>query len=149
MHCAELEVRLGEDKKPESLQARQKVVCERGIVGVTNGPSEKIYTRMECETLTANTHPTTHELFDLIAGGGVRVQQADGEARGERAVYTHSDQLLKLLGQSVIDRPEVIYTSSKGLDYNLTTKNVGGNYESIRFKSDSLKNLEESQKLPH
>ena len=68
---------------------------------------------MECETLTANTHPTTHELFDLIAGGGVRVQQADGEARGERAVYTHSDQLLKLLGQSVIDRPEVIYTSSK------------------------------------
>ena len=32
MHCAELEVRLGEDKKPESLQARQKVVCERGIV---------------------------------------------------------------------------------------------------------------------
>ncbi len=146
LRCGELEVRLAADRRhAESLQARHTVICERGTIGVTNGPAE--YTRMDSETLTARANPATGELVDLTAGGGVCVQQADGEVRGEKAVYTRADQVLKLIGQSVIDRPEAIYTSRQGLAWHIATKRVIGNYDSIRFKEEVLKRADELQKL--
>ena len=144
MRSAELEVRLAANKRTaESVQARQDVVCERGTIGVTNGPTDSIYTRMDADTLTARIDPATEELVDLVAGGGVRLKRSELTARGDKAVYTRADQLLKLLGQSVIDSPEAIYTSSQGLTWHIATEQVVGSYDSIRFKPAALKRAEE------
>jgi len=146
LRCAELEVRLSADKRhAESLQARRDVICERGTIGLTNGPAE--YTRMDSATLTANLNAASGELIDLVAGGGVKLQRADLTARGEKAVYTNADQLLKLLGQSVIENPEAIYTSSQGLTWHIATEQVVGSYDSIRFKPAALKRAEDLEKL--
>lgn len=149
MRCAELEVRLAANKRhAESIQARHQVICERGLVGVTNGPADTLYTRMESETLTAHIDPATEELVDLAAGGGVRLKRSELTAQGDKAVYTRADQLLKLLGQSVIDSPEAIYTSSQGLTWHIATEQVVGSYDSIRFKPTALKRAEELPTLP-
>lgn len=146
MRCSELEVRLTADKQDaESVQARKDVICERGTIGVTNGPAE--YTRMDSETLTANINPTTGELRDLVAGGGVQLQRTGLTARGEKAVYTPADALLKLLGQSVIDSPEATYTSSQGIGWHIAKEEVVGSFDKVSFKPTGLKSLEESQKL--
>jgi len=146
MTSAELEVRIAPDRKHvEAVQARQNVVCEKGVAGVTNGPEQRIYSRLECETLTANTNPKTGELVDLIANGKVRVLQAETEATGEQAVFKQASQTLQLIGQSMIDRPEATYTSSKGMSYNLGTGGAVGGYDRIKLKPAVLK---ESDKLP-
>lgn len=146
MRCGELEVRLTADKRhAESVQARQDVICERGTIGVTNGPAE--YTRMDSETLTANANPTSGELIDLVAGGGVKLQRTALTARGEQAVYTPAQSLLKLMGQSVIDSPEATYTSSQGIGWHIAKEEVVGSFDKVSFKPTALKSLEESQKL--
>lgn len=148
MHCEELEFRLAADKqRAESLQARGNVVCERGIVGMTNGPAASLYSRMDSETLTANISPSTGELVDLTAGGNVHLQREDLTARGEKAIYTRADQLLKLLGKAVIDSPDAIYTSSQSIVWSIATEQVIGSYDSIRFKPAALKRAEDSEKL--
>lgn len=149
IRCGELEVKLAADRKhAESLQARKEVVCERGTVGVTNGPAE--YARMDSETLTATANPKTGELTDLVAGGGVLFRQTDSEARGEQAVYTRADQVLKLIGQPAIKRPEGTYTSDRELTWdNVQRKVVGSNYRiNITGNAETLKQLKESEKLP-
>jgi lipopolysaccharide export system protein LptA len=149
MRCGELDIQLAvAGRRAESLQARQDVVCERGVIGVTNGPAEMIYTRMDCATLTANVSPVNGELVDLVAGGGVQLQRVALTARGEQAVYTRADQLLKLLGQSVIDSPEAVYKSRRGLSWHIATEQVVGSYDSVSFKPAALKRAEDSQKLP-
>ncbi len=147
MRCDELVIRLAADGRHESLQARQNVVCERGVIGVTDGPAERIYTRMDCETLTANADPSNGDLVDLTAGGGVELQRVGVTASGEKAVYTRADQLLKLLGKAVIETPEAIY-KGRALSYNIVTEQVGGNYDSVNFKPGPLQELEKSKKLP-
>lgn len=149
LQSEELEIRLAADKQhAESLQARGHVVCERGLAGVTNGPATAIYSRMDSETLTANVSPRTGELVNLVAGGSVHLQRVDLTARGEQAVYTRADQLLKLLGKSVIESPDAIYTSSQSIVWSIATEQVIGSYDSIRFKPAALKRVEESEKLP-
>jgi lipopolysaccharide export system protein LptA len=148
MRCGELEVRIAADgRQAESLQARQNVVCERGVIGVTNGPAERIYTRMDCETLTANANPASGDLEDLVAGGGVQLQRVGVTANGDKAVYTRADQLLKLLGNAVVESPEMIY-KGRVLTYNIVTEQVVGNYDSVRSNPGFLNELEKSKKLP-
>jgi lipopolysaccharide export system protein LptA len=143
MRCDELEIRIAADgQHAESLQARHNVVCERGVIGVTDGPDEKIYTRMDCATLTANANPK-----ELVAGGGVRLQRVGILANGEQAVYTRADQLLKLLGNAVVESPEMIY-KGRVLTYNIVTEQVVGNYDSVRSNPGFLNELEKSKKLP-
>lgn len=147
MRCAELEVRLDADKRnAESLQARREVICERGIIGVTNGPAE--YTRMDCETLTANRHPATGDLIDLVAGGGVQLQRPTLTARGEKAVYTPADSLLRLLGKSVIDSSAATYTSSQGIGWHIATEEVVGSFDKVSFKPAALPQAEKLLTLP-
>jgi len=147
LRCGELEIRLAATKKhAESLQARQDVVCERGTVGVTNGPAE--YARLDSHTLTANANPATGDLRELVANGDVRFQQTDSEACGERAVYTAADQVLKLIGQPTIKRPEGTYTSERELVWdNLRRKVLGEDYK-IVINPETLKRAGELEKLP-
>jgi lipopolysaccharide export system protein LptA len=151
MTCGEMEILIAADRRHvKRIQARQDVVCERGYVGVTNGLPEHIYSRMESETLTANAQPATGELIDLVAGGGVRVWQAETQATGEAAVFTRATQDLKLQGQSVIDRPEARYTSRQGMTYNLGTGGAVGGYERIELKAAALKEVENLETIrPH
>lgn len=147
MRCGELEIRIAPDQRhAESLQARQDVVCEQGIIGVTNGPSE--YARMDSKTLTALADPATGDMAQLVAGGGVRFQQTDTEARGAQAVYTRADQLLKLIGQPTIKRPEVTYSSDHELTWDTARRTVIGSGYRILFNPEALKQATESKKLP-
>ncbi|MGC3961226.1 MAG: LptA/OstA family protein [Verrucomicrobiota bacterium] len=83
MRADEIEVLLAADQKhAESLQARKNVVCERGTVGVTNGPAE--YSRLECATLTAHLDPATSEFVNLVADGGVDLRQPTRWSRGPK-----------------------------------------------------------------
>ncbi len=151
MRCDELEVRIAADgKHAESLQARHNVICERGTAGVTHGASEQLYTRLECETLTANADPRSGDLVNLIASGGVRFGHADVLAQGERAIYTQIDQLLKLQGRATIENPQAVY-SGRELVYNVATEQISGNYDSIRTKpgvlpeADKLLNIKRNE----
>lgn len=149
LKCDELEVRLAANRRhAEAVQARGEIVCERGRVGVTNGTSAEVYTRMTSKTLTARTDGATGNLIELVADGGVQLDRSDLVAQGERAVFTQADQLLKLLGQSVIENTQAIYKSSQGLAWHIATEQVVGTYDSIRFKPEALKRVEQSPTLP-
>jgi lipopolysaccharide export system protein LptA len=145
LRAAELFVNLTTQRRWESVQARQDVVCERGAVGVTNGPAQ--YTRMDCESLTALANPTTGDLTQLVADGGVRVIQTGSLARGAKAVYTHGDQVLKLIGSPVIEMPEGTYRSEKELIWDNAGQVVTGSDFTITPNPALLKRAEESEKL--
>jgi len=148
MRARELEILLAADKRhPESLQARDNVVCERGTIGVTNGPAE--YSRMDCATLTAQADPATGELKQLIADGGVDLQQTLSRAQGRKAVYTHTDQLLRLIGSPRIERPEGVYTSEEDLKWDNALQKVSGKDFKIKYKlkPEDLKDAVKSEKL--
>src|SRR5690606_6812712 len=123
---------------------------ERGTAGVTHGASEQLYTRLECETPTANADPRSGDLVNLIASGGVRFGHADVPAQGERAIYTQIDQLLKLQGRATIENPQAVY-SGRELVYNVATEQISGNYDSIRTKpgvlpeADKLLNIKRNE----
>lgn len=146
LRANELVVKLtAEQRHAESVQARQQVVCERGTVGVTNGPAQ--YTRMDCASLTALTDPATDALIQLVADGGVRVTQTGSLATGAKAVYTHGDQVLKLIGSPVIERPEGTYRSEKELIWDNAGQVVTGSEFTITPNPALLKRVENSEKL--
>jgi lipopolysaccharide export system protein LptA len=149
--CGELEIRLTADgKRAESLQARENVVCENGRVGVITGPARATYTRLEAKTLTARTDVTTGELVDLTAAGGVDLVQAESRARGDQMVFTAANQVLRLIGQPSVQRPEGTYSSDRELIWDIAGQKVAGkDYKfDILLKPETLKQLEESKKLP-
>ena len=146
LRANELVVNLTTDQRhAESVQARQQVVCERGTVGVTNGPAE--YTRMDCASLSALTDPVTDSLIRLVADGGVRITMASSLATGAKAVYTHGDQVLKLIGSPVIERPEGTYRSEKELIWDNAGQVVTGSEFTITPNPALLKQAEKSEKL--
>jgi lipopolysaccharide export system protein LptA len=150
LQCEELEIQFAPDgKRPESLQARENVVVENGVPGVVTGAAETAYSRMESARLLARTNPQTGELVDLTAAGGVDLVQADTRARGDRMVFTAADQVLKLIGQPSVRRPEVTYSSDEELIWDIARQKViGSNYRiNVNPDAETLKRLEESQKL--
>lgn len=147
MRADEMEVMLAADQKhAESLQARQNVVCERGTVGVTNGPAE--YSRMDCATLTAHANPTTGDLVQLVADGGVDLRQPTRWAQGTKAIYTHADQVLRLLGQPKIDLPQGVYRSNQELIWDNLNQIVRGSDFKFIPNPALLKDVQQSEKLP-
>ena len=146
MRADEIEVLLAADQKhTESLQARKNVVCERGTVGVTNGPVE--YVRMDCATLTAYTDPATNALVQLVADGGVDLRQPNRRAQGSKAVYTHADQLLRLQGNPRIEAPEGVYTSTSELIWDIANQVVGGSNFKIVPSQELQDKAKTSEKL--
>lgn len=146
MRADEIEVLLAADQKhAESLQARKNVVCERGTVGVTNGPTE--YSRMECTTLTAYTDPATSELVRLVADGGVDLRQTTRWAKGAKAVFTHTDQILRLQGNPRIEVPEGVYTSTSELIWDNANQVVRGSNFKIVPSQEFQDKAKDSEKL--
>jgi lipopolysaccharide export system protein LptA len=151
LSCSILEIRLAaHGKRAESLQARDNVVVENGRVGVITGPARATYTRLETKTLTARTDVTTGELVDLTAAGGVDLVQAESRARGDQMIFTAANQVLRLIGQPSVQRPEGTYSSERELIWdNARQKVAGSDYKfEILIKPETLKQLEESKKLP-
>lgn len=147
MRAQELEIRLAADQRhPAFLQARQNVICERGTIGVTNGPAE--YARMDCATLTAQADPATGELQQLSATGGVDFQQAASRAQGAQVVYTAADQILRLIGHPRIERPEGVYQSGDELIWDNANQTVRGSNARFTAAPALLKNLKGSEKFP-
>jgi lipopolysaccharide export system protein LptA len=145
LRCGELEVRLAADKKhAQSLQARDEVVCERGTIGVTNGPAE--YTRMDCATLTAHANPATGELVQLVADGGVDLRQTLSRAQSVQAVYTHANQVLRLIGSPRIERPDGVYRSDQELVWDNAHQVVRGSNFKITAPT-LLNDVKELEKL--
>ncbi|MCO5051660.1 MAG: hypothetical protein M9920_05100 [Verrucomicrobiae bacterium] len=147
MRAQELEIRLAADQRhTEFLQARQNVICERGTLGVTNGPAE--YARMDCATLTAQADPATGELLQLSATGGVDFQQTASRAQGAQVVYTAADQILRLIGHPRIELPEGVYQSEDELIWNNANQTVRGSNARFTAAPALLKNLKESERFP-
>ncbi len=142
----ELEVRIAKDgRHAESLQARKNVIYEQGIAGETNGANAHV--KMISDTLTATADTKTSELTELVAAGGVRLTQTDSVATGERAIYTRGDQVLKLLGNPQIKTADATFNSEQELIWdNAQKKAVSTNYK-ITVNPETLKRVEESQKL--
>jgi len=142
----ELEVRIAKDgRHAETLEARQNVVYEQGVAGVTNGANAHV--RMIAEKLLAKADPRTSDLTELIATGGVRLTQTDTVATGERAVYTRGDELLKLSGDPQIKTADATFNSERELVWDNARRTAVGSDYKITVNPETLKRVEESQKL--
>ncbi len=143
----ELEVHIAKDgRHAESLQARKNVIYEQGVAGVTNGANAHV--KMVSETLTASADAKTSELTELVAAGGVRLTQTDSVATGDRAIYTRGDQVLKLLGHPEIKTADATFNSEQELIWDNALKKAVGTGYKITVNPETLKRVEESQKLP-
>ncbi len=142
----ELEVYIAKDgRHAESLQARKNVIYEQGVAGETNGANAHV--KMVSETLAATADAKTSELTELVAAGGVRLTQTDSVATGERAIYTRGDQVLKLLGNPQIKTADATFNSEKELIWDNAQKKAMGSDYKITVNPETLKRVEESQKL--
>ena len=146
LSSGELDVHIATDHRhAESLEARDNVIYEQGVAGVTNGPDAHV--KMISKTLTANADPATSELTQLIAAGGVQLTQTDSVATGDRAIYTRGDQVLKLLGHPQIKTTDATFSAEQELIWdNAQKKAVSTDYK-IVINPETLKRVEESQKL--
>ncbi|MFO1511461.1 MAG: hypothetical protein U1F83_00865 [Verrucomicrobiota bacterium] len=130
----------------EAITATDNVAYEQGTTGVTNGPA--IYRKMTCRSLAAKTDPGSGEPAELVADGGVRIEQPGSEAKAEQAVYNRRTDILKLIGQPVIEMPQGTYTGTRELEWDNGRKTVIGSDYKITVKPEALKHASESQKLP-
>jgi len=143
----ELEVRFtAKGDRLDAITATNNVIYEQGTVGVTNGPA--IYRKLTCRSLTAKAEPATGEPTELVASGGVHLEQPGSEARAEQAVYNRTTDILKLLGQPVIEMPQGTYTGTRELEWDNGRRTVIGSDYRISVKPEFLKRAAESQKLP-
>ena len=145
----ELELRFSTNAQPtvEQLVARRNVIYEQGTPGVTNGPA--IFRRMTTRTLTAATHPATGQLAELVADGSVKLQEPGTEATGDRAVYVRASDSFKLTGKTVLETPQAIFTESPEVYWSQADKKFFAREPCvIKVKSEALKRLGESPKLP-
>ena len=146
LQADELEVFIAKDgRHAESLQARKNVIYEQGVGGETNGANA--YVKMVSDTLTATADAKTSELTELVAAGGVRLTQTDSVATGERAIYTSGDQVLKLLGNPQIKTTDATFNSEKELVWDNARKTAVGSGYKITVNPETLKRIEQSQKL--
>jgi len=146
----ELEVRFARDGgKLEAIIARENVVYEQGLAGVTNGPT--VYRRLTCGELAVRTDAATGEPQELVADHGVRVEQLGSVARAARLVYNRTAALVKLIGQPVVETPQGTFTGSQELEWNLKDSSVSGADYHITARPETLNRLKsaaESPKLP-
>jgi len=130
----------------EAITATDNVTYEQGTVGVTNGPAT--YRKLTSRSLAATTDPVSGEPTQLIAEGGVQIEQPGSEARAEQAVYNRKTDILKLIGRPVIEMPQGTYTGARELEWdNGRSILIGSDYK-ITVKPETLKRAAESQKLP-
>ena len=78
---------------------------------MTNGPA--VYRKLTSRSLAAKADPASGEPTELIADGGVRIEQPGSEGAGRQMVYNHSTQIFKLLGRPRIETPKAIFTSEQ------------------------------------
>jgi lipopolysaccharide export system protein LptA len=145
----ELELRFSTNARPsiERLEARRNVIYEQGMAGVTNGPAT--HRQMTARTLTADANPATGKLVELVADGGVKLEEPGTQATGDRAVYTSATDTFRLTGKTVLETPDMIITESPEVYWSRAEKKfvARGPYV-IKVKPGALKRAGESQKLP-
>ena len=83
----------------------------------------------------------------------MRIEQPGTVARSEQAVYNRKTDILKLIGQPVIEMPQGTYTSNRELEWDNGRHTVIGSDYKISIKPELinpevLKRAAESQKLP-
>lgn len=145
----ELELRFSTNSPPrvERLEARRNVIFEQGLPGVTNGPA--IYRRMTARTIAADADPATGKLGELVADGGVKLDEPGTQATGDRLVYTTATDTLKLTGNTVLETPDLIFTESPEVYWNRAEKKLVARVPCVmKTKPGGLKRIGESQKLP-
>jgi lipopolysaccharide assembly outer membrane protein LptD (OstA) len=116
---------------------------------VTNG--QAIYRRMSARTLTADADAgsETGRLREVVADGSVRIEEPGTLATGDRAVYTRATDTFKLTGQTILEKPEAIFTESPEVSWSRTDKKFFAREPCvIKSKPGALKRVGESQKLP-
>ena len=155
----ELELRFSTNARPsvERLEARRNVIYEQGTPGVTNGPT--VFRRMTARTLTATADPATGQLNELVADGGVKLEEPGTAATGDRAVYGRAADSFKLTGKTVLETPQAIFTESPEVYWSRVDKKFSARepcvikvkaeaLKSEAIKSEALKRIGESPKLP-
>jgi lipopolysaccharide export system protein LptA len=130
----------------EAITATDNVTYEQGTAGVTNGPAT--HRKLTCRSLVAKADPASGEPKELVADGGVRVEQPGSEARGDKMIYNHKTQMLILTGQPMIETPQAIITSQQELVWDNARQTVATGDYKVAVKPEVLKRAAESQKLP-
>lgn len=135
----------------ESIAAVGNIKYEMGLPGVTDGTTK--YRRLTCRTLTARGEPATGELSELQAEGQVRMEQPGSEARGDKMIYNRRTDILRLIGQPVIETARVTFTSGQELIWDNTRQTaISSDYKITPkpgvLKPEVLKRAAESPKLP-
>jgi len=147
----ELELRFSTNSPPrvERLEARQNVLYEQGTPGETNRAA--IYRRMtmRARTIVANADPATGKLGELVADGGVKVEEPGTEATGDRVAYVGATDTFKLTGHTILETPQMIFTESPEVYWSRAQKKyVAREPFVLKLKPGALKQAGESPKLP-
>ena len=112
-----IEVRFGTNVQAlEFLQARNSVVYEQGTAGVTNGPNA--HRQMDTSKLTAFTDSKTGTLSNLVAEGGVVIQQYNNVAKSARAVYSGTTRIMEMTGNPTLDTPTLTISETSKLSWD-------------------------------
>jgi lipopolysaccharide export system protein LptA len=128
----------------DSLTAKDNVTLEQNAPGMTN------YNKLTCRSLVTKTDGEGNPK-ELVADGGVRIEQPGSVARAEQAVYNSKTDVLKLIGKPVIEMPEGTYTGAHEVEWDKKNKTVSGADYKITGSPEAVKRLKsaaESQKLP-
>jgi lipopolysaccharide export system protein LptA len=109
-----LDVRFGTNvHQVETIQARQNVIYEQGILGVAEGTN--VYRKLITRTLTARSDSHTGDLSTLLAEDGVQIEQPGNVAKGARAIYTKATDSLELTGNPMLETPDVTIVDARTL----------------------------------
>ncbi|MCU0784141.1 MAG: hypothetical protein MUF81_08890 [Verrucomicrobia bacterium] len=148
LQCDELEVKFAAaTSQAESLQARQSVVYEQGLPGLTNGPA--IYRKLSTRTLTARSDPATGALLNLVAEGDVQIEQPGNRASGGHATYTAATDFLELTDRPTLETPQLLITDARTLFWDKTNHRFSGTGPfKIRFKPEVVKQAAGKLKTP-
>ena len=122
----------------ESIRATDNVIYEQGTPGMTNGPN--VYRKLTTRTLTARTDSATGGLSDLLAEGGVRIEQSDSLATGERATYDAVTDTFEVTGHPKLETPQMTITDAQRLVWDKAKNRFSATAPyNIEFRTDNLR----------
>lgn len=124
LECEQLHIRMGPGGALDRIVATTNVVADQ--YEWRKGTNKPIHSHFSADILTADFFPRTNRVREAVADGKVVMVQDQRSARGDRAVYTGTNDMVELTGNPTAESPEAKISDADVLLWDRKQNSIRG-----------------------
>ena len=124
LECEQLHLKMAPGGTMERLVALMNVVAQQQEW--RKGTNQPIHSRFSAEMVTADFFPRTNQVKEAVVEKNVFIAEGQRTARGDRAFYTGTNDVVQLTGNPTAESPEGKITHADLLIWNRRQNNFSG-----------------------